>query len=46
MLLEGVKEMWVEAPRRSGGRAVHKDRFVSKMFLRGDNVILVLRNPK
>jgi small nuclear ribonucleoprotein D2 len=46
MLLEGVKEMWVEAPRRSGGRAVQKDRFVSKMFLRGDNVILVLRNPK
>ena len=24
----------------------HQDRFISKMFLRGDSVILVLRNPK
>ena len=24
---------------------VNKDRFISKMFLRGDSVILVLRNP-
>ena len=24
---------------------VQKDRFVSKMFLRGDSVILVLKNP-
>jgi hypothetical protein len=23
-----------------------QDRFISKMFLRGDSVILVLRNPK
>lgn len=23
-----------------------EDRFISKMFLRGDSVILVLRNPK
>lgn len=29
-----------------GSRPVNKDRFVSKMFLRGDSVILVLRNPK
>ena len=26
-------------------RAVNKDRFISKMFLRGDSVILVLKNP-
>ena len=25
---------------------VNKDRFVSKMFLRGDSVVMVLRNPK
>lgn len=24
---------------------MNKDRFISKMFLRGDSVILVLRNP-
>jgi hypothetical protein len=29
-----------------GGRPVNRDRFISKMFLRGDSVILVLRNPK
>lgn len=27
-------------------KPVNKDRFISKMFLRGDSVILVLRNPK
>ncbi|TVY38715.1 Small nuclear ribonucleoprotein Sm D2 [Lachnellula occidentalis] len=45
MVLENVKEMWTETPRGSGGkkgRAVNKDRFISKMFLRGDSVILVL----
>lgn len=45
MVLENVKEMWTETPRKadgSKGRAVNRDRFVSKMFLRGDGVILVL----
>ncbi|KAB8296186.1 hypothetical protein EYC80_008970 [Monilinia laxa] len=43
MVLENVKEMWTETPRLSGGgkgRPVNKDRFISKMFLRGDSVIL------
>ena len=31
---------------KKGSRPVNKDRFVTKMFLRGDSVILVLRNPK
>merc|ERR1712098_1039848 len=45
MVLENVKEMWTETPRLADGkkgRAVNKDRFISKMFLRGDSVILVL----
>ena len=45
MVLENVKEMWTEIPRLADGkkgRAVNKDRFISKMFLRGDSVILVL----
>ncbi|KAI8625180.1 small nuclear ribonucleoprotein Sm D2 [Xylariaceae sp. FL1651] len=45
MVLENVKEMWTETPRLASGkkgRPVNKDRFVSKMFLRGDSVILVL----
>lgn len=44
MVLENVKEMWTEAPKVKGRKPVNKDRFVSKMFLRGDSVVLVLRN--
>ncbi|GMI44245.1 hypothetical protein TrCOL_g1422 [Triparma columacea] len=42
MVLEDVKEMWAE---KVGKKTVNKDRFVSKMFLRGDSVIVVLKNP-
>jgi len=49
MVLENVREMWTEVPKTGKGQAkakpVNKDRFISKMFLRGDSVILVLRNP-
>ncbi|PSN46977.1 putative small nuclear ribonucleoprotein Sm D2 [Blattella germanica] len=49
MVLENVKEMWTELPRTGKGKEkakpFNKDRFISKMFLRGDSVILVLRNP-
>ncbi|GAA5981182.1 hypothetical protein JCM11641_003138 [Rhodosporidiobolus odoratus] len=44
MVLENVKEMWTEAPKGKNKKPVNKDRFVSKMFLRGDSVVLVLRN--
>uniref|UniRef100_A0A7S0Y9V8 Small nuclear ribonucleoprotein Sm D2 n=1 Tax=Polytomella parva TaxID=51329 RepID=A0A7S0Y9V8_9CHLO len=48
MILENVQEMWTEIPKTGkgakAGRPVNKDRFVSKMFLRGDSVIMVLRN--
>mmetsp|Transcript_8187 Transcript_8187/g.6824 ORF Transcript_8187/g.6824 Transcript_8187/m.6824 type:complete len:109 (+) Transcript_8187:29-355(+) len=47
MVLENVRELWTEVPKGgSNKKAVNKDRFVSKMFLRGDSVIMVLRNPK
>jgi len=49
MVLENVQEMWTETPKSSKGKkgkAVNKTRFISKMFLRGDSVIIVLRNPK
>merc|ERR1711865_1219250 len=50
MVLESVKEMWTEVPKTGKGskkaKPVNKDRYISKMFLRGDSVILVLRNPK
>jgi small nuclear ribonucleoprotein D2 len=50
MVLENVKEIWSEVNKtgKGSGRAkpVNRDRFISKMFLRGDSVVLVLRNPK
>lgn len=49
MVLENVKEMWTEIPRTAKGqkkaRPVNKDRYISKLFVRGDSIILVLRNP-
>ncbi|KAE8201469.1 hypothetical protein A4X06_0g2971 [Tilletia controversa] len=39
MVLENVKE-----PKSKSKKPVNKDRFISKMFLRGDSVVLVLRN--
>jgi len=49
MVLENVKEMWTEVPKTGKGKKkakpINKDRFINKMFLRGDSVILVLRNP-
>lgn len=41
MVLEEVTEMWVEYPKK--GKAVNKDRFISKLFLRGDSIITVLK---
>lgn len=48
-LLEDVKEMWTESSKggkgQTRGSAVNKDRYVSKMFLRGDSVIIIVSNP-
>ena len=39
--------MWTEQPKtgrnREKAKLVHKDRFISKMFLKGDSVILVIK---
>ena len=49
MVLENVKEVWTEVPKSGKGKKkskpVNKDRYISKMFLRGDSVIVVLQNP-
>ncbi len=48
-VLEDVKEMWLEVPKSGSGKKkakpIPKDRYISKLFVRGDSVILVLRNP-
>lgn len=48
MVLENVCEIWTELTKGGKGKkanAKNKERFISKMFLRGDSVILVLKNP-
>jgi small nuclear ribonucleoprotein D2 len=41
--------MWTETSKggkgKTRGTAVNKDRYISKMFLRGDSVILIVTNP-
>ena len=57
MVLENVCETWVEIPKKNKGknviiilyfqaRPVVRERFINKMFVRGDSVIIVIRNPK
>lgn len=46
LVLEDVKEMWTETTKNSKGKVIKsasKERFVAKMFLRGDSVIIVLK---
>jgi len=45
MVLENVQEVWFEPSKTKGARGTAKRRYISKMFLRGDNVILVVKNP-
>ncbi|KAJ9439272.1 Small nuclear ribonucleoprotein Sm D2 [Diplonema papillatum] len=48
LVLENVQETWMELPKTGKGRKksrpVNKFRFISKLFLRGDSVILVVKN--
>ena len=45
MVLEEVKEVWTTEDRVGQGKRtskpVHRDRFLGKMFLRGDSIIIV-----
>lgn len=46
MILEDVKELWTETTRNSKGKVIKstsKERFVAKLFLRGDSVIIVMK---
>jgi small nuclear ribonucleoprotein D2 len=44
LVMEQVREMWPEATKK-GKAPVNKDRFIPKLFVRGDYIIMVLRNP-
>eukprot|EP00049_Salpingoeca_infusionum_P011949 m.211472 g.211472 ORF g.211472 m.211472 type:complete len:148 (+) comp15061_c1_seq2:243-686(+) len=49
MVLSDVTELWTEVAKGGKGtkrkQPVAKDRFFSKLFLRGDSVIIVVSNP-
>ncbi|VEU21268.1 DEKNAAC102227 [Brettanomyces naardenensis] len=44
MILENVKEYWHETAPNDKKKKVLRERFVVKMFLRGDSVIVVLNH--
>eukprot|EP01061_Rhynchopus_euleeides_P043823 TRINITY_DN765_c7_g1_i1.p3 TRINITY_DN765_c7_g1~~TRINITY_DN765_c7_g1_i1.p3 ORF type:complete len:126 (+),score=30.86 TRINITY_DN765_c7_g1_i1:126-503(+) len=48
MVLEQVKETWTELPKpgkgRKKSRPLTKFRFIPKLFMRGDSVILIVKN--
>ena len=49
MVLENACEIWTEMPKKGKGKKskpINRERYISKMFLRGDSVILVIKNPK
>ncbi|EGV64630.1 Sm-like ribonucleo protein [Yamadazyma tenuis ATCC 10573] len=46
LILENVKELWTEPVKNNKGKVIkvnQKERFVSKLFLRGDSVIVVVK---
>ncbi|KAK8741447.1 hypothetical protein OTU49_002221 [Cherax quadricarinatus] len=49
MVLEQVTEIWMEQPKTAKGqkkaKPVNRERYIQKMFLRGDSVIIVVKNP-
>jgi small nuclear ribonucleoprotein D2 len=49
MILEECTEIWHEYPSAAKGekraKPIRRERYIPKMFLRGDSVISVLRNP-
>ncbi|CCD26766.1 mRNA splicing protein SMD2 NDAI_0I01970 [Naumovozyma dairenensis CBS 421] len=42
MVLENVKELWTE---KKGKQIINRERFISKLFLRGDSIIVILKAP-
>jgi len=45
LVMESVREMWPELTKK-GATPINRDRYIPKLFIRGDSVIMILRNPK
>lgn len=57
MVLEKVKDLWSEHPKKTAGKKaakgvvkqqvkVARERYISKMFLRGDSVVVILKHSQ
>ena len=49
MILENAYEIWTQMPKKGKGKKakpINRERYISKLFLRGDSVIMVIKNPK
>lgn len=44
LVMESVREMWPETTKK-GNTPINKDRYIPKLFVRGDSIIMVLKNP-
>jgi len=45
LVMEDVKEFWTEIPKGKGAAPVSRDRNIGKLFVRGDSVVIVVKNP-
>ncbi|ABN67211.1 predicted protein, partial [Scheffersomyces stipitis CBS 6054] len=46
LILENVKELWTETSKNNKGKAtksISRERFISKLFLRGDSIVIILK---
>ena len=43
MVLDEVTEFWMEKTKSK--KSINRERYLNKLFLRGDSVILVVLNP-
>jgi small nuclear ribonucleoprotein D2 len=49
MVLESACEKWTELPKSGKGKRArphNRERYIPKLFIRGDSIIVVIKNPK
>ena len=45
LVMTNVTEMWEEPLKKGATEPTQKDRLIPKLFVRGDSVILVIKDP-
>ena len=46
LVMTNVKEFWFEPLKKGASEPVQRDRKIAKLFVRGDSVVLVVKNPQ